>query len=43
MKSPVQQYIEKIEANYQRVVVALKETIRLMVEVDQTIPGWPME
>ncbi|MHC1740320.1 MAG: type ISP restriction/modification enzyme [Anaerolineaceae bacterium] len=30
-------------SHYQRVVVALKETIRLMAEVDQTIPTWPME
>ena len=29
--------------HYQRVVVALKETIRLMAEVDEAIPGWPME
>lgn len=29
--------------HYQRVVVALKETIRLMAEVDKAIPGWPME
>jgi hypothetical protein len=29
--------------HYQRVVVALKETIRLMREVDKSIPGWPME
>jgi hypothetical protein len=29
--------------HYQRVVVALKETIRLMAEVDAAIPAWPME
>lgn len=29
--------------HYQRVVVALKETIRLMAEVDKAIPEWPME
>lgn len=29
--------------HYQRVVVALKETIRLMKEIDETIPKWPME
>jgi len=29
--------------HYQRVVVALKETIRLMKEIDQTIPKWPLE
>ena len=28
--------------HYQRVVVALKETIRLMEEIDETIPGWPI-
>jgi hypothetical protein len=27
----------------QRVVVAIKETIRLMSEIDETIPKWPME
>ena len=29
-------------SHYQRVVVALKETIRLMVEIDKAIPGWPI-
>jgi hypothetical protein len=29
--------------HYQRVVVAVKETIRLMPEIDQAIPRWPME
>jgi len=29
--------------HYQRVVVALKETIRLMREIDQAIVKWPME
>lgn len=29
--------------HYQRVVVALQETIRLMDEIDATIPEWPME
>jgi len=29
--------------HYQRVVVALKETIRLMQEIDKVIPGWPMK
>ena len=29
--------------HYQKVVVALKETIRLMGEIDRAIPGWPME
>jgi hypothetical protein len=30
-------------SRYQRVVVALKETIRLMKEIDKAIPGWPVE
>jgi type I restriction-modification system DNA methylase subunit len=30
-------------AHYQKIVVALKETIRLMEEIDAAIPGWPME
>jgi hypothetical protein len=29
--------------HYQRVVVSLKETMRLMAEIDEVIPGWPME
>ena len=28
--------------HYQKVVVALQETIRLMEEVDEAIPGWPI-
>lgn len=28
--------------HYQRVVVALRETIRLMAEIDQAIPKWPI-
>lgn len=28
--------------HYQRVVVAIKETIRLMAEIDAAIPKWPM-
>ncbi len=28
--------------HYQRVVVALKETMRLMVEIDKAIPAWPI-
>ena len=28
--------------HYQRVVVALKETIRLMEEIDKAIPSWPL-
>lgn len=31
------------KAHYAKVVVALKETIRLMAEIDEAIPGWPME
>jgi predicted helicase len=29
--------------HYQKVVVALKETMRLMEEIDETIPQWPIE
>ena len=29
--------------HYQKVIVALKETIRLMAEIDSLIPGWPIE
>lgn len=29
--------------HFQKVVVALKETIRLMAEIDDLIPGWPIE
>jgi predicted helicase len=29
--------------HYQKVIVALKETIRLMAEIDKLIPGWPVE
>lgn len=28
--------------HYQKIVVALDETIRLMAEIDQLIPGWPL-
>jgi predicted helicase len=28
--------------HYQRIVVALRETIRLMAEIDERIPGFPM-
>ena len=28
--------------HYQKVIVALKETIRLMAEIDELIPGWPI-
>ncbi|MBI2862921.1 MAG: hypothetical protein HYX89_08880 [Chloroflexi bacterium] len=33
-------YDERI--HYQKVVMALKETIRLMGEIDALIPGWPL-
>ena len=29
--------------HYQKIVVALKETIRIMSEIDQVIPSWPIE
>ncbi len=29
--------------HYQKMVVALKKTIRLMTEIDRTIPGLPIE
>ena len=29
--------------HYQKIVVALKETIRLMEEIDALIPGWPLD
>jgi hypothetical protein len=29
--------------HYQKVIVALKETIRLMEEIDKLIPGWPLD
>jgi len=29
--------------HYQKVIVALKETIRLTEELDELIPGWPLE
>lgn len=29
-------------ARYQKIVVALSETIRLMREIDEVIPGWPL-
>ena len=29
--------------HYQKIVVALKETIRLMAEIDAAIPSWPLE
>ncbi len=32
---------EEIE-HYQKIVVALRETIRLMLEVDECVPAWPL-
>lgn len=29
--------------HYQKVVIALKETMQLMIEIDQLIPGFPIE
>ena len=29
--------------HYQKIIVALNETIRLMAEIDQTIPEWPIK
>jgi hypothetical protein len=29
--------------HYQKVMVALKETMWLMEEIDELIPGWPVE
>jgi len=31
------------KAHYAKIVVALEETIRLMTEIDEAIPGWPIE
>jgi hypothetical protein len=30
------------QQHYQRITVALRETIRLMCEIDALIPGWPL-
>ncbi|GAI17037.1 unnamed protein product, partial [marine sediment metagenome] len=30
-------------AHYQKVIAALKETIRIMAKIDELIPGWPIE
>ena len=30
-------------AHYQKIIVALKETVRLMEEIDELIPGWPLK
>jgi len=29
--------------HYQKVVVALSETIRIMTEIDKAIPSWPIQ
>ena len=29
--------------HYMKVIVALRETIRVMKEIDQAIPSWPLE
>ena len=29
--------------HYGKIVVALKETMRLMEEIDEVIPSWPIE
>ena len=34
-------YDERV--HYQKTVIAIKETIRLMAEIDTLIPGWPIE
>ena len=31
------------KAHYAKIVVALKETIRLMAEIDKSIPAWPID
>jgi predicted helicase len=31
------------QTHYQRIAIALRETIRLMNEIDAIIPGWPLE
>lgn len=28
---------------YQKIAVSIKETIRLMIEIDSIIPGWPLQ
>jgi len=44
LKDRKEQTLSGDEINhYQRVVVALKETIRLMSEIDKLIVKWPME
>ena len=29
-------------AHYAKVVTAIKESVRLMQEIDEVIPGWPL-
>jgi len=29
--------------HYQKIVVALKETMRLMKDIDELIPSWPID
>ncbi len=29
--------------HYQKIVLTLRETISLMAEIDEIIPGWPLE
>ena len=29
--------------HYQRIIVALQETIKLMQSIDETIPNWPIQ
>ncbi len=40
-KGRVLTYDERVQ--YQKIIVALKETMRLMEEIDELIPGWPLE
>jgi hypothetical protein len=45
-KEPGRVLTEEDIAHYQRIVVALKETIRLMGEIDEVIDahgGWPIQ
>jgi hypothetical protein len=35
--------VKVLAVRLQRVVVAIKETIRLMAELDKAIPNWPIE
>ncbi len=41
---PFGTYLRELQKNlYQKIVVALKETMRLMEEIDDLIPSWPIE